>query len=128
MAATELLARQWVPRMLRGCSHGDLHGRNVLVGVVRNRALWPAVFDYENMGPCNLLGWDFVKMETELKIRAFPELFPGGSDADFVRQVQQFETGLADLTEQYHTQSHWPDLERSQNRQVRLRCAAVGAA
>ncbi len=119
--SAKLHAHQWVPRMLRGCAHGDLHGRNVLVGVVRNRALWPAVFDYENMGPCNLLGWDFVKMETELKIRAFPELFPGGSDADFVRKVQQFEVELHQQTYERYVRSHWPDLERSPEPEVRLR-------
>src|SRR5262249_14449306 len=65
-----------VPGMLRGYAHGDLHGRNVLVGVVRERVLWPTVFDYEHMGPGNLVGWDFVKLETELKVRAYDALFP----------------------------------------------------
>ena len=60
-----------IPRMLRGCAHGDLHGRNILVGIVRDQAMWPTVFDYEDMGPRNLIGWDFVKLETELKIRAY---------------------------------------------------------
>src|SRR5205807_2181974 len=60
-----------VPGMLRGPAHGDLHGRNVIVGRVRDRVLWPAVFDYEDMSDCNLVGWDFVKLETELKVRAY---------------------------------------------------------
>ena len=64
--------------MLRGCAHGDLHGRNILVGIVRDQAMWPTVFDYEDMGPCNLIGWDFVKLETELKIRAYLDVFGGG--------------------------------------------------
>ena len=54
-----------VPNMLRGFGHGDLHGRNVLVGLVRGQARWPALFDYENMGPDNLLAWDFVKIRPE---------------------------------------------------------------
>jgi len=49
-----------VPRLLRGYGHGDLHGRNVLVGRVGDRVLWPAVFDYGDMGMDNLIGWDFV--------------------------------------------------------------------
>ncbi len=105
----------------RGCAHGDLHGRNVLVGIVRNRALWPAVFDYEHMSPCNLLGWDFVKMETELKIRAFPELFPGGSMQQFVRSVQDFEIDLADATEECYGRSCWPEAVAATSRQSRLR-------
>ena len=51
--------------MLRGCAHGDLHGRNVLVAQIRGKVLWPTLYDYEDMGPCNLLGWDFVKLETD---------------------------------------------------------------
>ena len=71
-----------IPRMLRGCAHGDLHGRNILVGIVRDQAMWPTVFDYEDMGPCNLIGWDFVKLETELKIRAYPTCSAAGRRPD----------------------------------------------
>ncbi len=99
--------------MLRRCAHGDLHGRNVLVAVVRNRALWPAVFDYEHMGPCNLLGWDFVKMETELKIRAYPELFAGGELAAFVSEVQKFEIELAARTEESNRRSSWQEAKEA---------------
>jgi hypothetical protein len=115
-----VLIHQWVPRMLRGCAHGDLHGRNVLVGVVRDRALWPAIFDYEHMGPGNLLGWDFVKMEMELKMRAFRELFPGGTDAQFVAQVQQFEIALAGATERAHTSADWPKSVPNSDQPARL--------
>jgi hypothetical protein len=97
-----------IPRMLRGHAHGDLHGRNVLVGIVHNRALWPAVFDYGHMGPLNFLGWDFVKLETELKVRAYPELFHGGSVADFIRAVQHFEIELTERTEANHRTWNWP--------------------
>jgi hypothetical protein len=53
-------AEQFVPRMLRGKAHGDLHGRNILVGIVGAQAHWPAIFDHENMADDNLLAWDFV--------------------------------------------------------------------
>jgi hypothetical protein len=114
-------AARWLPRVLIGCAHGDLHGRNVLVGMVRNRALWPAVYDYEHMGPCNLLAWDFVKMETELKIRAFPVIFHGGELPQFVRSVQAFEIGLAERTEDCHRRSNWPEVADASERQDRLR-------
>ncbi len=98
-----------VPRMLRGCAHGDLHGRNILVGIVRDQAMWPTVFDYEDMGPSNLIGWDFVKLETELKLRAYLDVFGGGSPARFVQQVQRFEVRLNAMTEDCHRNRSWPD-------------------
>ena len=95
--------------MLRGCAHGDLHGRNILVGIVRDQAMWPTVFDYEDMGPCNLIGWDFVKLETELKIRAYVDLFGGTAAAKFIQQVQRFEIELNLLTEECHRNRSWPE-------------------
>jgi len=109
-----------VPRMLRGCAHGDLHGRNVLVGIVAGRALWPTVFDYEDMSPCNLLGWDFVKLETELKIRAQAECFAGGSVSSYVRAVQEFEIGLNAATEKCHQDRAWPSPAESNQPAERL--------
>ncbi len=97
-----------IPRLLRGCAHGDLHGRNVLVGIVREQALWPTVFDYEDMGPCNLVGWDFVKLETELKIRAYPEVFAGVVPSTFIKSVQGFEIRLDARTEECHRDRDWP--------------------
>ncbi|MBC8113754.1 MAG: hypothetical protein H7062_05215, partial [Candidatus Saccharimonas sp.] len=64
-----------VPETLVGPTHGDLHGQNILVGVQRNEAVWPVVFDYGEMGTRNLLVWDFVKLETELKTRVLPRLY-----------------------------------------------------
>jgi hypothetical protein len=97
-----------VPRLLRGCAHGDLHGRNVLVGLVHDRVLWPTVFDYEDMSPRNYLGWDFVKLETELKIRAYLEVFSGGDPKTFVDKVQKAEIGLSKQTEACHQVRDWP--------------------
>jgi tetratricopeptide (TPR) repeat protein len=64
-----------VPPTLIGRSHGDLHGRNVLLGVQRGEAEYPAVFDYGETGCQNVLAWDFVKPETELKVRLLPILY-----------------------------------------------------
>jgi hypothetical protein len=101
-------AKELVPRMLRGQAHGDLHGRNVLVGLIENEAHWPAVFDYEHMGKDHWLGWDFVKMETELKIRAYPLVFAGKKLLDFAGTVCAFETALAEATEHHRREGDWP--------------------
>ena len=58
-------AAQQVPSTLVGCSHGDLHGRNILVGVRRGEAEFPVVYDCGEMSPRNVLVWDFVKLEME---------------------------------------------------------------
>ncbi|MBI1917937.1 MAG: NUDIX domain-containing protein [Planctomycetes bacterium] len=110
-----------VPRMLRGCAHGDLHGRNVLVGIVRDRARWPAVFDYEKMGARNLLAWDFVKMEHELKVRAYPSLFPNERASQFIRAVQDFEVRLAQQTEACYNGTSWPQVDDRAEPAERLR-------
>lgn len=64
-----------LPDTLIGRSHGDLHGLNVLVGVHRGEAEFPAVFDYGEMSPDNVLAWDFVKLEFEFKTRLVPKLY-----------------------------------------------------
>ncbi len=64
-----------LPRTLVGRAHGDLHARNVLLGVERGEAEYPAVFDYGEMAPDNVLAWDFAKLETELKVRLLPRLY-----------------------------------------------------
>jgi hypothetical protein len=114
-------AKDLVPRMLRGCSHGDLHGRNVLVAIVRERARWPAVFDYEHMSPTNLLAWDFAKMEAELKVRAYAALLAGKRADAFIRAVQEFELKLARQTEACHDGRPWPEVRDKGPRLTRLR-------
>jgi hypothetical protein len=114
-------AKDVVPRMLRGCGHGDLHGRNVLVAIVRERARWPAVYDYEHMSPSNLLAWDFVKMEAELKIRAYAALFAGKRADAFIRSVQEFEAELARQTELCHDGEPWPEVADGASPNERLR-------
>ena len=64
-----------VPHTLVGRSHGDMNGRNILVGVQRGEAEYPAVFDYGEMGTQNVIAWDFAKLETELKVRLTIDLF-----------------------------------------------------
>jgi hypothetical protein len=63
-----------LPDTLVGRAHGDLHALNVLVGVRRGEAEFPVVFDYGEMKPTNVLVWDFVKLEMELKVRLLPSL------------------------------------------------------
>jgi 8-oxo-dGTP pyrophosphatase MutT (NUDIX family) len=114
-----------VPGMLRGPAHGDLHGRNVLVGVVRDRACWPAVFDYGDMGPRNFIGWDFVKLETELKVRLYEKVFATPSEATFARDVQRFEIELAQKTEKHRHDNDWPAGPAEASEQARLRAVLL---
>jgi len=109
-----------VPRLLRGYAHGDLHGRNVLVGRVGDRVLWPTVFDYGDMGTDNLIGWDFVKMETEFKLRAYPDLFPGPRHG-FVAGVVRFEHEVHALTEEHRNADTWPAAPAGRTPADRLR-------
>ncbi len=110
----------FVPGMLRGPAHGDLHGRNVLVGKVRDRVLWPAVYDYEHMSDCNLVGWDFVKLETELKIRAYDQIYPR-SEGRLVGLIHDFELDLARRTEGHYRLGDWPALAEEATESARLR-------
>ncbi|HEV3079337.1 MAG TPA: hypothetical protein VGY66_06135 [Gemmataceae bacterium] len=108
-ATNASLAASLVPRILRGHGHGDLHGRNVLVGRVGDRILWPAVFDYGDMGRDNIIAWDFVKMETEFKIRAYPRVFSSVTTVPtFVPEVLAFEKELFEKTEECRNSCRWP--------------------
>ena len=68
------IQQQTLPAMTVGPSHGDLHGRNVLAGVLRRRASDAAIVDFADMSPDNVIVWDFVKLESELKAALFPKL------------------------------------------------------
>jgi hypothetical protein len=98
---------QYCPLLLWGCSDGDLHGRNVLVTVLDDAVTLPAVFDYADMGLENLVGWDFVKLETELKVRVLPQLLDG-PEADYLFTVLKFECFLASSTNAMHDQKELP--------------------
>jgi hypothetical protein len=109
-----------VPGMLRGHAHGDLHGRNILVAEIRDRVLWPTVFDYEDMGRCNYVGWDFVKLETELKIRAYEAIF-SRHEPTFVKDIHRFELDLDEKTENHHLDGNWPLAGEAAKPEDRLR-------
>lgn len=123
-----------LPRVLRGRAHGDLHGRNVLVGVRQNRAAAPAVFDYEHMSCDNLVGWDFVKLETELKVRGLAALHRRGRLDELAARAEEFETRLADRTLVHRDAGAWPTRaaatpgERARDRLEALVLAVRGRA
>jgi hypothetical protein len=98
-----------MPEVLVGTSHGDLHGRNILVGIVEGEARWPVVFDYEDVKCCNLVGWDFVKLETELKKAALadPAIFPSENDADLIQKLYDFERRLSMQTKTRYDHNDW---------------------
>jgi hypothetical protein len=99
-----------LPAQLRGLAHGDLHGRNLLVGIdERDAANFPSLFDYEHIHRDNLIGWDFAEMETELKIRCYEHVFPDRNEAGRARRIQEFEWRLAEATLEAHDTNHWSD-------------------
>jgi hypothetical protein len=55
----------------------------------------------------NLVGWDFVKLETELKVRVLPQLLDG-AEAGFLRTVLKFECFLAASSLAMHNQAELP--------------------
>lgn len=90
----------WLPPLTRGKTHGDLHGRNGLVGLYEEHANFPVVFDYEHSGAGKLIGWDFVKLEFETKIRVFEAILGSLSLRAFGKEVIRFERQLWEDTEQ----------------------------
>jgi hypothetical protein len=99
---------RFCPLLLWGCSHGDLHGRNMLVSVLDDDVTLPAVFDYADMGLENLVGWDFVKLETELKVRVLAQLLEG-PETDYLFTVLKFECFLAACSLAIHNQEKPPE-------------------
>ena len=100
---------QFCPLLLWGCADGDLHGRNVLVTAVSDEVALPAAFDYADMGLDNLVGWDFVKLETELKVRALPRLHAHvGTWPEYHEAVLRFECHLAAATLAMHNEQEMP--------------------
>jgi tetratricopeptide (TPR) repeat protein len=89
--------------------------------VQRGEAEYPVVFDYGDMAPDNVVVWDFVKLEMELKVRRLEQLWSDleawralGAEppacapdslaerASHIRFVAQFERLLADLTSRFY--------------------------
>lgn len=112
---------QYCPLLLWGCSDGDLHARNVLVTVLDEDVSLPAVYDYADMGLENLVGWDFVKLETELKVRVLPILL-NGPEAEYLFKVLKFECYLAACTNAMHDEKEFPkgDFDPGLNRLAQL--------
>lgn len=61
--------RERLPETLVGPSLGGLNEDSILVRIARREAEYPAVWDYGRMDPANAVVWDFVSLETELKVR-----------------------------------------------------------
>lgn len=61
-----------------GPAHGDLHAGNILVGVADEEVEYPLIIDYGDMRVDNVIAWDFVKLETELKVRLLTTLSLNG--------------------------------------------------
>jgi len=91
---TWALQEERIPQTLVGRSHGDLHGRNILVGVQRGEAEYPAVFDYGEMSDTNVIVWDFVKLESELKVRLLLPLYKDGDARDALLSLESEDAGV----------------------------------
>lgn len=76
-----------IPEMLIGPAHGDLHGRNIIVGTMRDEAEWPAVFDFDKMASDNIVALDFAKLELELKCRLFQQLLDTSEEREKLRKL-----------------------------------------
>jgi tetratricopeptide (TPR) repeat protein len=81
-----------IPTLTRGRIHGDLHGRNIQVGLFKETAHFPVVFDYEFSGPDKLIAWDMIKLEYEIKGPAIIEILENvQEDKDFFEAVIELE-------------------------------------
>ncbi len=100
--------REWLadglPPLMRGKTHGDLHGRNILVGLYEESANFPVVFDYEHTGAGKLIAWDFIKLEFETKIRVHEAVLGPLPLRAFGQAVIRFEQQLWDGTEKQSPQ------------------------
>jgi tetratricopeptide (TPR) repeat protein len=56
------------------------------------------------MGTANLVGWDFAKLETELKVRGLQRVYPG-DEPEFIGRVWRFEDDLARETERRNNEN-----------------------
>jgi hypothetical protein len=112
---------EFCPLLLWGCADGDLHGRNVLVSEISDEVTLPAVYDYADMGLDNLVGWDFVKLETELKVRAVPRLLSHIDNwPEYLAAVLKFECHLAACTLAMHNEQKIPKADLGSKGMQRL--------
>ena len=81
-----------VPDCNFGPCHGDLHGRNVLIGLSNGVAVDEAVYDFEEMTLDGPIAWEFAKLEMELRVRALPFAIQAlGKGNDDFRHALEFE-------------------------------------
>ena len=79
-------APERLPECIVGLIHGDLHGRNILVGIHRHECEFPSVFDFGEVTAEGVVAWDFVKLEFEMKVRFLGELL---SSEDVIREIER---------------------------------------
>ncbi len=92
VAAIEEQVASSIPSLTRGRIHGDLHGRNIQVGLFKETAHFPVVFDYEFSGTDKLIAWDMIKLEYEIKGPAIIEILENvQEDKDFFKAVIELE-------------------------------------
>jgi len=88
-------AKDCVPECIFGPCHGDMHGRNVLIGLANGEARDQAVYDFEDMDLDLPVAWEFVKLEMELRVRALPYVIQAWEDEkEDLRRAMDFERQL----------------------------------
>lgn len=84
-----------LPACLFGPCHGDLHGRNILIGLDGGEAMEQAIYDYEDMSLHGPIARDLVKLEMELKVHILPEVIQSLNEGrDYVDLAVEFERSL----------------------------------
>lgn len=87
------------PECIFGPCHGDVNGRNILIGLVRGEAADAAVYDFEDMAPNLPVAWDFAKLEVELKVRILGDAIRSGNRRnDYLGVAMKFERLLNQWT------------------------------
>lgn len=103
------VAEDCVPECIFGPCHGDMHGRNVLIGLSNGEARDQAVYDFEDMNPDLPVAWEFVKLEMELRVRALPYVIRAWDDPkEDLRHAIDFERQLYDWTRKLDNQTLRP--------------------
>ncbi|HUT88050.1 MAG TPA: TRAFs-binding domain-containing protein [Thermoguttaceae bacterium] len=103
------VAENCVPECIFGPCHGDMHGRNVLIGLSNGEAGDQAVYDFEDMDLDLPVAWEFVKLEMELRVRVLPYVIRAMEDGkkDF-RHAMEFEQQLYHWTRNLDNQTLRP--------------------
>lgn len=87
------------PECIFGPCHGDVNGRNILIGLVRGEAADAAVYDFEDMAPNLPVAWDFAKLEVELTVRILGDAIRSGNRRDdYLGVAMRFEKLLNQWT------------------------------